>query len=66
MMFPKLSWMIKQYGRVCELLKNMPGGTTGRVLLRMKSRKMFQYYGLREEIDTISDRRIDLSAAVIW
>ena len=49
------------YGRVCELLKNMPGGTTGRVLLHEKQEDVFAYYGLREEIDTISDRRIDLS-----
>lgn len=39
----------------------MPGGTTGRVLLHEKQEDVFAYYGLREEIDTISDRRIDLS-----
>lgn len=48
------------YNRVCELLKNMPGGTAGRVLLYNGSEDVFVHYRLREEIDTISDRRIEL------
>lgn len=50
------------YARVCELLKNMPGGTKGRVLLHERQEDVFTYYGLREEIEAISDRRIELAS----